>query len=305
MSVFVSYSHAQAPWVRTRLVPCLKAGGVDVRIDVERFRAGIAVHRQMDAEQDACDKHLLILSDEYLASAACRHEMERAIARDPAFDGGTIIPVRRMPCTLPPGIAIPNPLHIDLTDDGQPAAWERLLADCGASLGTTALEWLRARDAIVRHLGDERSVNLVTREGVKTRAWEALIEDARQTVGDLPRVDFQDTAVYSRPGLVRQMLAALGLRVPVPNRPDDLSALGHALAAGAPRWLALTRFHLVQDHADLDKELFLVLRDLVQEKKHLRVLVQSRTPFANLLPPLPVGSDFELPVVDLRGSQRI
>lgn len=67
MKVFVSYSHAQGEWVLDRLVPCLKAGGAGVLIDVERFRAGGGVHRQMDATQDQADRHVLVLSAAYLA----------------------------------------------------------------------------------------------------------------------------------------------------------------------------------------------------------------------------------------------
>ncbi len=79
--IFISYSHHQAPWVRDRLVPCLKAGGAEVLIDRERFEAGKALIGQMDAAQDAADASVLVLSPEYLKSKACRHEMKRAVAR--------------------------------------------------------------------------------------------------------------------------------------------------------------------------------------------------------------------------------
>ncbi len=38
--VFISYSHQQEEWVLQRLKPCLDAGGAEVLIDAERFRAG-------------------------------------------------------------------------------------------------------------------------------------------------------------------------------------------------------------------------------------------------------------------------
>lgn len=302
MSVFLSYCHAQADWVRTRLLPCLKAGGVEVRIDVERFRSGVALERQMDAEQDASDKHLLVLSTEYLASKACQREMKRAIAKDRGFRNGIVIPVRRAPCALPPSITIPNPLWIEMIDDRQPAPWARLLADCGADLGTSALTWLQARDEAARQLQNGDSFNFVVRDGVKTRAWEALLADVQDIVGGLPRVDLASATAGSRSWLVRDMLEALGLSRAVPERPNDLPTLAQAVKADAGRWLGLTRFHHVPAHADLDDELFIALRDLVQLKKHLRVAIQSRVPLSALLPPLPIGSEFELPVVELRSQ---
>ena len=79
--LFISYSHKQRDWVSQRLTPCLAAGGVEVLIDDERFQAGKAVVGQMDAVQDKADVHVLVLSEDYLTSKFCRHEMDRAIAR--------------------------------------------------------------------------------------------------------------------------------------------------------------------------------------------------------------------------------
>jgi hypothetical protein len=86
--VFVSYCHAQGPWVWDRLVPVLKGSGAEVLIDRERFEAGKAIIGQMDAVQDQAERQLLVLSPEYLASKPCGHEMKRAIALDPDFSRG-------------------------------------------------------------------------------------------------------------------------------------------------------------------------------------------------------------------------
>ena len=72
--VFVSYSHTQREWVWERLVPVLKAAGADVLIDIERFKAGRGLTKQMDHEQDSADRQVLCFSDEYLTSKACDHE---------------------------------------------------------------------------------------------------------------------------------------------------------------------------------------------------------------------------------------
>jgi len=79
--------------VHDKLEPCLKAGGAEVLIDHRRFVAGPTVVGQMDAAQDQAERHVLVLSEEYLASAMCRHEMERAIALDPKFSRQLVLPV--------------------------------------------------------------------------------------------------------------------------------------------------------------------------------------------------------------------
>ncbi|MGH9841255.1 MAG: toll/interleukin-1 receptor domain-containing protein, partial [Blastocatellia bacterium] len=60
--VFISYCHKQSDWVTNQLVPCLRAGGAEVLIDIERFRAGRAVIGQMDSLQDQADVTALISS---------------------------------------------------------------------------------------------------------------------------------------------------------------------------------------------------------------------------------------------------
>ena len=110
--VFVSYSWAQGDWVWDRLYPCLVAGGAEVLIDRRRFVAGLALFDQIDKTQDSAEIHVLVLSQDYLASAACRHEMERAIALDPDFQHGRVIPVLRVDCDLPDEIRRPNPLYV-------------------------------------------------------------------------------------------------------------------------------------------------------------------------------------------------
>lgn len=168
--VFVSYCHCQGNWVWERLAPCLKAGGAEVLIDRERFVLGKALIGQMDALQDQADKHLLVLSDDYLRSAYCRHEMDRAIALDPDFNLGVVIPLLRGACTLPASITKPNPLYADLIDDSKADPWALTLQQCDATdLGTTAPAWLAARDDIARYLERNASVNLVVDNGVSSR----------------------------------------------------------------------------------------------------------------------------------------
>jgi len=90
VKVFVSYSHAQTDWVQDRLVPVLEAGGASVFVDYRHFAAGHTVIGQMDTYQDQADWHLLVLSEQYVASDYCRHEMERAVDADPIGTGVSI-----------------------------------------------------------------------------------------------------------------------------------------------------------------------------------------------------------------------
>jgi len=198
--VFVSYCHRQGKWVWNRLVPCLKAGGAEVFVDRERFEAGKGVVGQMDATQDAADMSVLVLSPEYLSSPYCRHEMERAIARDPRFRKGCVIPVRRAPCALPDVIKLPNPLYVDLCNDKDSAAWKLLLDSCGADLGATAPDWLKARDDVLRFLERNQSVNLVVKGHPRYRQLIYHIRDDFQP--ELGIVDLYEGPTASRPGLV-------------------------------------------------------------------------------------------------------
>lgn len=83
--IFISYCHKQEDWVWQRLKPCLDAGGAEVLIDRDHFKAGIKTVSQMDDAQNRADASLLVLTPDYLASDHCLHEMRRAIARDPDF----------------------------------------------------------------------------------------------------------------------------------------------------------------------------------------------------------------------------
>ncbi len=298
---FVSYCHRQGDWVWERLVPCLKAGGAEVLIDRERFELGRAVIGQMDALQDQADKHLLVLSADYLSSRYCRHEMDRAIALDPGFTSttGIVIPVLREACTLPASIARPKPLYADLRDDRQPDPWTQVLQSCDAArLGTTAPAWLAARDEVARFLERNESVNLVVDNGVN---WRALLA---HLVNDYPlglaRVDLQDPDTTSRRGLLATIAKALGERVALSNEPHDLSDFKALLMSRSNTRVALTHFDLAPHRRYYDIDLFAALRFLMTERRKLTLLVQSRTSFAALLPKDHPLSDIDIKTVELR-----
>jgi len=305
MKVFISYSSKHGEWVWDRLVPCLRAGGAGILIDRERFQAGKGVVGQMNATQDKADRHVLVLSPDYLASAYCLHELDRATAFDPHFERGTVIPVLRADCKLPRKIT--KPLYVDLHDDRKGAQWKKLLDGCGADLACDASEWFRVRDEVRRFLRRDDSVNLVIIGRPKWRELIGNLSSQDDPKGPLPRlsvIDFQAGATASRRGLVTEIIQALGGSIRVPQEPEDLVELDRFIKARGKSYLVLEHFDYAAKRDCYGIDLFATLRDLVTEKKNLVLLIQSRAPLATLLPPdHPMSSPFSsLKTVEFRGS---
>lgn len=297
MKVFVSYSHIQSDWVQDRLVPCLQAGGAEVLIDVERFRPGGAVYRQMDALQDMADRQVLVLSADYLDSAACRHEMERAIARDPRFESHVVQIVRRDDTEPPGSIRVPDPLCVDLRDDAKVEPWDMLMRECGASLGTTAPLWLAARDDVRRKFDDSKSINLIVDQGVR---WKPLIDDVMRRSGrSFPLIYMNAGEVVARRGLVDMILDAIGAPPHVRRSSEDLAVLSRAITQRNFTTLGFLNFDFVKGRRGYDKDLHGALRYLAYDSqpRKLQLLVQSHARFAELLPGKEYSSeDFLYPV---------
>jgi hypothetical protein len=305
--VFISYSHAQSDWVLRRLVPCLEAGGAEVLIDRDRFEAAKALVGQMDSTQDSADASVLIFSPEYLRSKSCLHEMERAIARDSNFENGSAIPVKRTDCELPHAVCKPNPLYVDLRDEKDDKAWDLLLRACAADLGTTAPDWLRARDEIVQYLERNQSVNLVVKGPVK---WRALVDHLAETLGpkSFGMVSLDSAATVSREGLVAEILRACGL-ASVARISNGLEALNRIAERETVSRLAILHAdNIVQRKYGPD--LFSSLRFLTMDQRKLVLMVTSRSPFAALLartPSMPAdyeSSPIDFKTVELLGSTR-
>lgn len=304
--VFISYSHAQIDWVKNRLVPCLKAGRVEVLIDYEIFGPGKRVIGQMDATQYLADLHLLTLTDEYLASEYCRHEMNRAVALDPQFQKGVVLPVIRDKCQLPDWLQGANPpLYVDLQDDKVAKQWGLLMKPCEVDLGVSAPDWLKARDDICRYIERGDSVNLVASRPVK---WRELLEHIRKDYfTDFGIIDVEDPKVTTRKALVEEILRQCGTPITVPNKKgEDLVVLGRTLdAKQSPLRLIIKHFHEVKDRKYYDNELFSTLRYLMTESQKLVLLIQSRKPYVEILPhDHPLSSVTNLKVVELRGDKQ-
>jgi len=287
--LFLSYCHRQGPWVRERLFPILRAAGCrqdDVFVDWERFTAGRGVIGQMDAWQDRADLSLLVLSPDYLASDYCRHEMARAIALDPGFAHGKVLPVLRVPCDLTAFTSHPNPpVWVDLTEDRRPDGWALLLRTLGADrLGTSAPHWLEVRDEVVAKVKDQQqSINLVVRGQANWRALRDHLQEA--WLPGLALVDLNDPATATLDGLVRSILQASGDVTPVPRSKRAVEALGALKSRPGKVFLALTHFDNVRAREKTyGQEPFFALCDLLESRK-LVLLAESRTSIRDLLPP--------------------
>ena len=299
VKVFVSYAHSEQSWVVDRLVPVLEAGGAEVIIDIRHFRAGRTVTGEMDQWQDQADRHVLVITGDYLASGPCQHEMTRAIGCDPGFTAGVVLPIRRDAAPLPPGIAIPNPLYIPLSDDRDADPWTRLLKGCDADLGMPVPRWLEKRDEIVRHLSNRRSVNLVVANGTP---WRPLLEHVRTRSGlGMPVIDLESATAAKRPALLQEILRGLGSRAALPQRKgDDLIAFQGEIKARDFSRVALVHFDMVRHHVFKDDvPLFATLRHLINTERKLAVLVISHAPFLTLLPANNPMSEIDMATVTL------
>ena len=288
-TVFVSYSRQQGEWVWDRLVPVLKAGGIEVLIDRERFEAGKDILGQMDMTQDHAGQHVLCLSAKYLASTACRHEMRRAIESDPNFSKGKIIPIRLDATPIPKELAgkrlrTPKPLWIDFADDRKPEPWRELLTASTGDLGTCPVRWLKARDQTRHRLEERKSVCLHV---VNARAnWRALMDDV---LGSLQRparqLDLDQGATKTRAGFVNCILDKPAHRLPVGGPGFELVELDDAVRAMTKGLtLAIRHFDHMSVQFKADADLFDALRHLIMDARKLVLFVQTRTPFATLLP---------------------
>ena len=291
MRVFVSYSHQQGQWVWDRLVPVLKAGGAEVLIDKQHFTLGAAVVGQMDALQAQAERHLLVFSPDYLASAYCQHEMKNALALDPTFSQHLIVPIKREAFSLPKSFLSKtprpgkNPIYADLQDDSKEEVWDKLLQACEASgLGAKATDWLAARDEIRKFLERNQSVNLVVNgDGVN---WRGLLDHlAADCFPDLARVDLQHPDTTSREGLLSAIAKAMGSKIKIPPKPHDLAEFNRLFnGRTTPVRLCLSHFDLAAYREYYDVDLFSSLRYLNMETRQLVLLVQSKQAFGSLLP---------------------
>lgn len=299
--VFISYNHKQGDWVWNKLVPCLKAGGAKTLIDKERFVAGKSLIGQMNHIQDSAEINVLVLSPDYLTSPYCLNEMNRAIEHDNKFEHGFVIPLLLSNCSMPEKILKHNPIYIDLQDDRNTEKWELLLKACEANLGMAAPDWLDAGNRIIRFLERDESVNLVVYGKPK---WKELMNFIRgRSFHDLEMIDLESGITAARRGLVSEILKACGSSLMTPPEPEDLVTLSEVLRRRVKiAHIAFIHFDMVAYRKQYEVDLFAALRNLMTVERKLVLLIQSRSPFAELLPENhPLSSISNLQTVEIKG----
>ena len=303
--VFISYKHEPKEWVKRRLVPCLEAGGVEeVIVDYKFGQAGQSLIGQMDKHQDRADLSVLVFSPDYLTSAYCTHEMQRALAKDPQFQTGKVIPVIREHCNLPPSFITSPPLWVDLTNDKVPDQWDLLLKACQADLGCSAPGWLKARDDLVRYLRRHDSVNLVIRNNPK---WRELLKQTQTELETdhgirLGVVDLAAGTATIVEGLISLMIRACGGTILQLNEANALLKLDEYFSELPTKcFLALIHFDMISRETYYNDRVIAALHNLVMDKQKLVLLIESRDYFINLVPQNHPVSKLDLKVIELGG----
>jgi len=124
--VFVSYSHADAAWVRGTLVPRLEENGFSVMIDYRDFSTGSLGIDEMQRGVEQSRHVLLVLTSDYIKSDWSHFENAMAQASDPAARWRKVIPVLLRDCSPPLRLQIVH--YRDLRSD-DPQQWDLLIRD--------------------------------------------------------------------------------------------------------------------------------------------------------------------------------
>lgn len=125
--VFLSYSHRDATWVRSVLLPKLEADGLRTCIDVRDFALGAPLITEIERAVNQSRKTLLVLTPEYLASEWAEFENILVATLDPAARARRLLPLLLKPADLPLRIRALN--YLDFSQGADEAfLWQRLVA---------------------------------------------------------------------------------------------------------------------------------------------------------------------------------
>ena len=300
--VFISYRfEEQQDWVCTRLIPILRSSGVTVLIDRENFRVGYGPEQSAVDLQSTADHHILVISQSYFRdSSYCKNEAERALATDPTFEMGRVVPIRRDASVWPkPWGGLPNsPLYIDLSDgagDEKDVGWQKLVESVSGRFSVSPTAWLFARDQIVDGLRRGSSINLVCSSNELMKAMVEHImypEAAELMVPGLLKIDLEAGAAETREGLLRKLCKVAGLPEKVSAETTALEDFENKLeilaeAGGPPPIIAFLHGGYMGDaerRARYGTDLFRSLRYCTQTERWLVLLFCSQAPINSLVP---------------------
>jgi hypothetical protein len=125
--VFISYSHADARWVREWLQPRLEAAGLRTCIDWRDFDVGVPSLINMERAVDHSRHTLLVLTPAWVASEWTAFEQLLTQTADPAARQRRLLPLLLQPCQPPRHIAMLS--YADLTrEDTWATELQRVIA---------------------------------------------------------------------------------------------------------------------------------------------------------------------------------
>ncbi len=125
--LFISYSHRDATWVRSVLLPRLEADGLRVCIDMRDFALGAPLITEIERAVLQSRKTLLVLTPDYLASQWTEFENILVATLDPAARARRMLPILLKASELPLRIRHLN--YLDFTQPDDPEfRWRRLVA---------------------------------------------------------------------------------------------------------------------------------------------------------------------------------
>ena len=110
---FISYSHADAEWVRGRLLPALEAANLRVCIDFRDFAIGVPSLVNMERAIAESRRTLLVLTQAWVDSEWTEYEELLIQVADPAARRRRLLPLLLQACQPPPRIALLT--YADLT----------------------------------------------------------------------------------------------------------------------------------------------------------------------------------------------
>lgn len=100
--VFISYSHKNADWVKTWLVPKLESHGVPAHVDYRDFEIGVPSVINMERAVEQCAKTILVFTPEWVNSEWTQFESLMLQTEDPIGLRKKVLPLMLADCSLPP-----------------------------------------------------------------------------------------------------------------------------------------------------------------------------------------------------------